>query len=388
MRAGRPEDLVEGRARSDHTGPRHYTEIVAPPLARRLYPELPLNLVKGSNREDVDIEPAVERWATELRGRVAPDTIQHYLHAVRTLIPAERAFPRSRFSARVLGDWLAGYPGRAGTVRKAHAAMMQLARYLVSTGVIAQNPLRDLRPPVAAASRCRWLEVPDLLRLAGQTARPYHTLSALLGGTGLELSVALTLHARDVDLRRKEIRAPGTRVHARDRIVRVAEWAWPYVFGHVVRLAPDDRLFPNTDRWRAQDAHAAACRKLGIEDYTLRDHRHSYAVRAARAGTPPSVIARQLGHASPALIFKVYGPFMPGQDDRDKWERIAAVHDAERDRARAVDIEWCTSHEPYRPRVASTSESSSSMNGASVCAPGNSGRRRAVDRAVRVDSAS
>ncbi|GAC1690508.1 MAG: hypothetical protein NVS9B3_09070 [Gemmatimonadaceae bacterium] len=297
---------------------------------------------------DADIAPAVVAWEGVLRGRVALDTVHHYLHAVRTLIPEGAPFPRSRLTGTALRQWLAAYPGQPATVRKAHAAMTQLVRYLVAQRVIADDPLRGVRPPAAPAGRCRWLEVAELIRLAGKTQRPYHTLSALLGGTGLELSIALGLRASDVDIRRKEIRAPGTRAHARDRIVRVAEWAWPYLIAHVARLRPEDPLFPNTDRWRAQAAHAAACRELGLEDYTLRDQRHSYAVRAARAGTPASVIARQLGHANPALVLKVYAPFMPGQDERDKWERIAAMQDAERDRARAVDVEWCMSHEPYK----------------------------------------
>jgi integrase len=48
------------------------------------------------------------------------------------------------------------------------------------------------------------------------------------------------------------------------------------------------------------------------------DQRHSYAVRAARAGTPAELIARQLGHAYAVLVLKVYGRFMPSQQDRDK----------------------------------------------------------------------
>ena len=65
-------------------------------------------------------------------------------------------------------------------------------------------------------------------------------------------------------------------------------------------------------------------------DYRLHDQRHSYAVRASRAGTPAEVVARQLGHANAVLVLKVYGRFMPGQQDRDRWELIAAADDARR----------------------------------------------------------
>lgn len=207
--------------------------------------------------------------------------------------------------------------------------MSSFATHLVRARLITSNPMRQVAAPPAAPPRLRWLDVADMPRLADAQEEPYKTLSALLGGTGIEVSVAVTLHRREVDLElaRKEIRAAGMKTHARDRIVRVAEWAWPYVEARCAGLLPNAPLFPGVDRWRASEAHRAACLSLGIVDYQLRDQRHSYAVRAARAGTPAELIARQLGHASAVLVLKVYGRFMPSQQDRDKWERIAAMQD-------------------------------------------------------------
>ena len=59
--------------------------------------------------------------------------------------------------------------------------------------------------------------------------------------------MALKLRARDIDHPRREIRAAGTKTHARDRIVRVAEWAWSYIETHVAHLLPNAPLFPNRD---------------------------------------------------------------------------------------------------------------------------------------------
>jgi hypothetical protein len=72
-------------------------------------------------------------------------------------------------------------------------------------------------------------------------------------------------------------------------------------------LRPNDLLFAGNDRWTAGDAHRAACLRAEIHNYQMRDQRHSYAVRAARAGTPAELIARQLGHANAVLVLKVYG---------------------------------------------------------------------------------
>jgi len=278
---------------------------------------------------DVDLEPQVAQWAEVHKVDVAADTIAHYLFAVRTLIPEGTPFPRSRFTPDVLESWLTKYRGKSGTRRKAHAAMAQFAKYLVRRRILSANPMRDIQAPRPAAPRLRWLEAPDLVRLADAQPGAYRVLSALLAGTGIEVSVGLAVHARDIDRKRKEIRAAGTKTHARDRIVRVAEWAWPYIERHCSTMHPNAPLFPHCDRWRAQDHHKDACKALGIEDYRIHDHRHSYAVRAARAGTPAELIARQLGHANAILVLKVYGRFMPSQQDRDKWELIAAERDSE-----------------------------------------------------------
>jgi hypothetical protein len=41
----------------------------------------------------------------------------------------------------------------------------------------------------------------------------------------------------------------GTKAHTRDRVVRVAEWAWPYLELHLSTLTPAERLFRGLDRW-------------------------------------------------------------------------------------------------------------------------------------------
>jgi hypothetical protein len=66
---------------------------------------------------------------------------------------------------------------------------------------------------------------------------------------------------------------------------------------------------------------------LGFLNYRQHDQRHSWAVRQARAGTPAELIARQLGHSNAVMVLKIYGRFMPSQQDRDKWEKIAAAQD-------------------------------------------------------------
>jgi integrase len=100
--------------------------------------------------------------------------------------------------------------------------------------------------------------------------------------------------------------------------VSVAAWSWPYIEHHIRGLHPNAPLFPSLDRWTARDAHADACKSLGFLNYRQHDQRHSYAVRQARAGTSAELIAHQLGHSNAVMVLKIYGRFLPSQQDRDK----------------------------------------------------------------------
>ncbi|MGI9076845.1 MAG: tyrosine-type recombinase/integrase [Gemmatimonadaceae bacterium] len=282
-----------------------------------------------AEQNDLDLEPHVAIWLERIREKVAPETARHYGHMVRSLVGSGCRFFRSRFTPDELDAWLSAYPGSRSTQRKAHAAMSGFAAYLVRARILTINPLRSVEPPPPNAPRLRYVDVPEMKRLANSQEERFGVLSALLGGSGIEVSVAVKLRRRDIDLERREVRASGTKTHARDRIVRVAEWAWEYVEDHCQGLRPNDLLFPGIDRFAASDSHREACGRLGIEGYQLRDQRHSYAVRAARAGTPAELISRQLGHANAVLVLKVYGRFMPSQQERDKWEMIATLQDLE-----------------------------------------------------------
>jgi integrase len=276
---------------------------------------------------DTDIEPLVEEWLVGHGRNVSPDTVDHYRHAVRSLIVPGVPFPLTDFTTARLTAWIAGYPGSSGTRRKAAAAMKQFEKFLVRQHGLALRPMDNVDIPKSGAPRTRYEEASVLTALADAHEEPYRTLSALLAGSGIEVSVALGLRRRDVDVANREIRAAGTKTYCRDRVVRVADWAWGYVERRCATLLPDALLFEGIDRFSAGKAHRQACRIIGLQDYAQRDHRHSYAVRAIRAGTPPELVAKQLGHANAIMVLKVYGRFAPVQAERDHWERIASLRD-------------------------------------------------------------
>jgi integrase len=279
---------------------------------------------------DVDVEPYVEMWLKAIGTDVAPDTLAHYKLYVRSLIAEGKRFPRSELTYERIVQWLASRHVGRSTKRKYHAALSGFCEYLRSVAVLQRNPLRDVKAPRPAPGRMRYLEMQDVERLIAAQPHPYNVLSALIHATGIEVSVALGLKRRDVDEMRREIRAKGTKTKARDRIAKIAEWAWPMIQNHILLLTPNAPLFPGINRWTASDKHRAACKALEIEDYQLKDSRHTYAVRAVRAGAPFEVVAQQLGHTDTTMVVRVYARFRPTEAERTAWEAIASAQDAQR----------------------------------------------------------
>ena len=167
-------------------------------------------------------------------------------------------------------------------------------------------------------------------RLVDGSALPYRAIFALAYGAGIEISAILSLVETDVDRETRQVRARGTKAWTRDRIARVADWAWPFLVEYLDTLTPGERVFRGMNRWQAGDYHRERLRALGLEGYRLHDSRHHWAVRMARAGAPFELIARQLGHRDVAMVAKVYGRFKPDTEERDRWEKLAAARDAEK----------------------------------------------------------
>lgn len=279
---------------------------------------------------DLNLEPLLSDWIKAIESNLVRDTVEHYELYVRSLIPEGERFARSGLKHERIVQWLSSRKVGPSTKRKYHAALSGFCEYLKDIGVLQRNPLREVRAPSPAPARMRYLELADVNRLIEAQEPPYNVLSALLHGTGMEVSVALNLKKRDVDLLRREVRAKGTKTKYRDRHAKVAEWAWPIIERHIALLTPNAPLFPGISRWTASDKHREACQRLEIEDYQLKDSRHTYAVRAIRAGASFEVVARQLGHVDTTMVVKVYGRFKPTEQEMTDWERIATVQDAAR----------------------------------------------------------
>jgi len=353
--------------------------------------------------QDVDLRDHVAGWQGWLRDRVGASSQERYLAHLRTLVPDAAPFWRSGFTGPAVAHWLASrtrlvqkrrpsptHPRARGpelprpisgaTRRKYLAAVQSFSRYLRTMGVLDHDPLAGIAAPPPAPPRLVVIELPEVLRIVQGARDGYRPLFALLYGSGVEISAALGLTRRDVDPKHREVRARGTKTHTRDRIVRVADWAWPIFAEALGGVLPGAKLFPGLDRWRVGDEHRAHLKALGLDHHRLHDARHFYAVRAVKAGTPYELVARQLGHADVQMVAKVYGRFAPGFQDRDRWERIASARDEE---LYAIAGGQCTKSVPKGEEPAGVLSFTGGVSrGAETASPNSRGGTRTRDPGI------
>lgn len=274
---------------------------------------------------DTDLAPLVTPWRAWVAANRSPRTAENYALAVRKLIPEGQPFLRSQATGPLLAAWVDALPVSGSTKRRYRSALQSFFGYCRRQGLLTVRPLDGIESPRENRPRMRYLLEPDVVTLTALFAEPYATLVALCYGAGVETAVALGLRAGNVNPLTREVFAPGTKTWCRERWVRVAEWAWPRVEAAIRGKRPDELLFPGITPYMAAYRFRVTVATTSFKGFQLRDGRHAWAVRAAKAGTPPAVIAAQLGHANPIMVLKVYGAFLPSQHDREAWEQKAAT---------------------------------------------------------------
>jgi integrase len=193
-------------------------------------------------------------------------------------------------------------------------------------------------PPVAAPPlyNCRDFAAPPTFYdratvdkiIAWQPDEARRAFFALVYGTAADVSPALIVEREDFDASAKRVRIRGTKTATRDRTARVADWAWPIVWGFA-KTTIHGRVFPAAwNRWTVSDWHRQTVGD-GVRDtqgdvereglklekrLPLRRARHHYAVRMLAAGVPAKLVAEQLG-SDERTVLRFYGPFLPSAAD-------------------------------------------------------------------------
>jgi integrase len=288
--------------------------------------------------EDSNVEPLVAEFLTVYANKVRPDTLAHVKHHLRWLLPDGEPRPASLCTADWLTQRLAAYKGKRNTLRKVHADWSSFFSYCVKPKkVFRTNPMEDVERPPLEKSPIRFYEMDTIERIVDWQPSPARrAMFAILYGGAPDVSTALPLMRSDLLPATKECRAPGTKASARDRVIRLDDWAWERLWGYAKDLLPTARLFPDSwTRHQVHDWHSLAIKELKINPkYPPRFSRHAWAVRHLRAGVPLKVVQVQLGHATPQMTLAIYGQFIPSGADRDHWQQQTAAFEQRRREAK------------------------------------------------------
>jgi integrase len=213
--------------------------------------------------------------------------------------------------------WMASLDVTSGTRRQYLYAVTGFAQYLVDVEVLADFPLSRVKAPKKNPSRVRHEAESVDLAIVNAASLKYRALFAFIKATGVDVSVALKTLRRDIDLTRGVAELKGTKTAKRQVHNAIIEgWAIPIITEHVKNLTPNAPLWPDITRFGVQNHHKRCCKAVEVQGYTLRDSRHSVAVRMLEAGYNIMEIAEQLGN-SPDLVARVYARFIPKMERRD-----------------------------------------------------------------------
>lgn len=287
---------------------------------------------------DCDLEPLVADWhAVYMRKHPDTESPAHALVHVRALLPAGQARNVSAVTTEWLTQQLYAYPVAPATLVKVHASWSVFFDYCTRVkGLFAVNPMAAVEKPDVRRPPPQFYDLDTAKRVVDKQPDPARrALFALLYGAAVEVSVALRLTRADVDPAMREVRAAGTKTHTRDRMARVADWAWPIFWGYTKDHLPTARLWRDTlTRFTVSDWHRATVKALKLPPYPLKNARHHWAVRMLRNGAPIHLVQAQLGHSTAKLTLDTYGTFIPAAADRARAE--AQVTRAEAERAEAL----------------------------------------------------
>ena len=288
--------------------------------------------------DDSDVEPMVEDFLAVYVHRVRPDTLDHLRYHLRWLLPEGEPRPASLCTTDWLTQRLAAYSGKRNTLRKVHANWSTFFRYCTKTRkAFRVNPMDDVERPPLERSPIRFYELDVIERLVDWQPSPARrALFALIYGGAADVSTALGITRADLVPVDRECRAMGTKASARDRVLRIDDWAWGRLWAYAKDVLPTARLFPQEwTRHMVHDWHTLALKDLKVvTKYPPRNSRHAWAVRHFRAGVPVKVVQVQLGHATPQMTLNIYGQFIPSGADRDHWQKQTAAFEERRREAK------------------------------------------------------
>lgn len=269
------------------------------------------------HKEQRGVSAATLQILAEKGGRLLHELGPQRNVAALTLLDAD-AYVEERLRA---GVSLHTISKEWGTLR---AALRQARRRGLFHGEPADlwpDALRDVYQP-----RTRWLTVEEYhqMLLALPAQRADHMV--VLCHTGLRHGELHRLRTGDVDGQALRVDGRKGRADRAQRVVPLSADAWAVVRARLQRLPPGP-LFP--DEWgRSTMARSlkAASARAGIERVdSANDLRRTFCSWLANAAVPEHVTVRLMGHASSAMVRRVYAQLAPSTL-RDAVERLPCTN--------------------------------------------------------------
>jgi integrase len=259
--------------------------------------------------EDIPLLPLLDAFDAAWRadGRAA-GTLANYRREITAYLVVHPM--RSQFTAANVRAHIRGLTVSSGSRRKQLYALRAFERYLVEVGTLSGLTLHTIRAPKKNPARKEYRTAAVDTAIVTATPARYRAFCAFIHATGADVTPALRMLGRDLDLDRLRCHVPGRKTPKRDRHeVEIDAWARPFL-EELRTVLPNAPLFPGITRHKASWAHKQAATAVQAGDYTLRDARHSIAVRWRWAGRSFEAIAQQLGNSVWQCV-TVYGAFHP-----------------------------------------------------------------------------
>ena len=255
------------------------------------------------------LAPHVTAYLASCKGRgLAPrnvENIQRQLASFQTV-----ATTTADLTAATVTAWLAGLTTTPGTRRQYLYAVTGLTRYLYDTNALKDYPLARVKAPKKNLARMTYHDIATDEKIVQAARSDVRALFAFVKATGCDLSTALTVTKDDM-APDWTVRLRGTKTAQRDVHHALIEvWAWGYIEDAMRSCIGAAPLFHGVTRSIAAHQHELACKAVGVTGYTLKDSRHSVAVRMMQRGYTVAEIAEQLGN-SPELVARVYSAHQP-----------------------------------------------------------------------------
>ncbi|MEJ4099006.1 tyrosine-type recombinase/integrase [Corynebacterium mastitidis] len=264
---------------------------------------------------------------------VAERTKQDYRYLLEDrLIPVFGATPLNLITHREIQAWVNTAAQRSySQTRQALSVMRQVFRLAEIEGHVPRSPIALVRLPKAAPAVPNPLSPEEFARLVEAMPTPRDALmTQVLGLGGLRFSelAALTVSSLQEDFlvvdsgiqprRGGGLIRSDTKGH-KQRRVYLPEATMTALRAYAQGLAePTSVLFPtragtpvHRGNW-AKRVLIPACARAGIKPITPHALRDTCATLALRQGTPPQVVAAQLGHTDASVTLRHYAGVLDG----------------------------------------------------------------------------